>query len=974
MIKNTWVNLWNKQPVASKFTFIVASVVFLAVTGLTTFFQYREGRLFQIGMEKQATLVFDSLTPILKNALQNDEWERLQSFSQELADTSPAFIVRFYDQQGQIIASSDQPSNSPSLQPDPFGSSLLGQSYDVFEWETDQLLAGRAISASDQSLGAMSVEFSLALIEPSPTAHRMQGIILALLVIGAGALLGYFLSRSITAPLASLIAETSQLTLTSAEPSYNVSVSNQDEIGALAEKINELANKLNWTIVNNRTILQALPDAIISFDQRGIILELNTAAEELLGLKINEAIGREVSDFIRPPNSDGKPHLDVLFTENEHPILDTDMETTVRDSSGVEFPVSLAFVPTDAAGPPGFTAIMQIIPPERRGSSGLQSSLKETDPHSATRATELTKANQALQKQMVELARTEQALRESEERYFLATRGANDGLWDWNLRTDEIYYSIRWKSILGYDETEILHKKEAWFGRVHPDDVDQLKADIATHLKGLTPHLESEHRILHKDGTYQWVLSRGLAVRDETGIAYRLAGSLSDITERKHVEEQLLHDAFHDALTGLPNRALFLDRLERAIQRSKRREDYLFAVLFLDLDRFKVINDSLGHTLGDQLLISVARRLEVLLRTGDTVARLGGDEFVILVEDFEEIKHATLVADRIQEEISLPFTLEDQKVFTTVSTGIVLSTMGYERPEDILRDADIAMYRAKELGRDRHESFDISMRAQAIARLELETDLRRAIGFQEFRVYYQPILSLATDQITGFEALVRWQHPTRGLIQPEDFISVAEETGLIIPIDWWVLREACHQLHIWQKKFPKDPPLTISVNVSSKHFAEQNLVGQVKNILAATSIEPHCLRLEITERVFMDNQENNSDAFVQLRDLGIQLQIDDFGTGYSSFGYLQHFPVDTIKIDKSFIGSMDGEVTNSEIVKTIVNLAQELKMDAIAEGVETPEQLDQLKDIACDFGQGYYISRPMDPSAVDKLIEGQITT
>jgi EAL domain-containing protein (putative c-di-GMP-specific phosphodiesterase class I) len=284
------------------------------------------------------------------------------------------------------------------------------------------------------------------------------------------------------------------------------------------------------------------------------------------------------------------------------------------------------------------------------------------------------------------------------------------------------------------------------------------------------------------------------------------------------------------------------------------------------------------------------------------------------------------------------------------------------------------MYRAKALGRDRYELFDTSMREHAIARLELETDLRRAIGFQEFKVYYQPILSLTDDQITGFEALVRWQHPNRGLLQPDDFISVAEETGLIIPIDWWVLREACQQLHFWQEKYPKDPPLTISVNVSSKHFAEQNLVGQIKNILEATSLDPQCLRLEITESVFMDNEEVNSDVFVQLRNLGIQLQIDDFGTGYSSFGYLQHFPIDTIKIDKSFIGNLDSKVTNSEIVRTIVNLAQELKMDAIAEGVETPEQLDQLKEIACDFGQGYYISRPMNPSDIGRFIEGQITS
>ncbi len=559
-------------------------------------------------------------------------------------------------------------------------------------------------------------------------------------------------------------------------------------------------------------------------------------------------------------------------------------------------------------------------------------------------------------------------LQQSEERYALAERGANDGLWDWDLRSETVYYSPRWKSMLGYHEHEIGASKTEWFSRVNPEDLEQLKVELSKHLEGLVPHFENEHRILHRDGTYHWVLSRGLAVKDGEGTAYRIAGSQTDITDRKLAEEQLMHDALHDALTGLPNRALFMDRLGRAIEHTKRREEYLFAVLFLDLDRFKVINDSLGHSVGDQLLLAIARRLEVFLRSVDTVARLGGDEFVILIEDIHHLHDATRIAERIHNELSMPFKLNEHTVFTSVSIGIVLSQSGYDSAEDILRDADIAMYRAKGLGRARYEVFDTAMRTRAMARLELETDLRRAIGFGEFEVYFQPIVSLESNQITGFEALVRWQHPERGLVPPEEFIPIAEETGLIIPIDWWVLREACQQLSIWHQEYPTDPALTVSVNLSSKHFTQEDLIMQINNILEVTGLEARSLQLEITESVFMDYGEREIEILRKLRELGVQLHIDDFGTGYSSLGYLQNFPVDTIKIDRTFIRKMGLEQNNSEIVRTIVTLARELGMEAIAEGVETEEQLFQLKALNCEFGQGFIISKPMDKKAASSLI------
>jgi diguanylate cyclase (GGDEF)-like protein/PAS domain S-box-containing protein len=537
--------------------------------------------------------------------------------------------------------------------------------------------------------------------------------------------------------------------------------------------------------------------------------------------------------------------------------------------------------------------------------------------------------------------------------------------------------------MLGYGESEVGDSPEEWFSRIHPEDLDPVKINLSAHLQGLSPHFESEHRMRHKDGSYRWVLMRGLAVRavdmssgsitrGPSLSAYRMAGSQSDITDRKRAEDQLLHDAFHDALTGLPNRALFLDRLGRAMERHVRFPDNLFAVLFLDLDRFKVINDSLGHAVGDLLLISIANRLKVCLRGSDTVARLGGDEFVILLEDFQDSSDAVLVAERVLGELKLPFLLKEHEVVTSASIGIVVSGVGYERPADVLRDADISLYRAKAQGRDRYAVFEPSLRTLAIAQLELESELRVALERRELHLHYQVIRSLKYDRITGFEALLRWKSPTRGNVSPVEFIPAAEETGLIVPIGEWVLREACRQLREWQEEFPCTPPLTINVNISGIQFSHPGFVDLVKQILLETGLEAGSLRLEITESVFMENAEQANRTLLQLRDLGLHLQIDDFGTGYSSLAYLQQFPISTIKIDRSFISRIgsngDGSSDGAEIVKTIVALARELGMDSIAEGVETEEQLQALKLLNCEYGQGFYLARPVDSQTTEMML------
>ncbi|MFN6484532.1 MULTISPECIES: EAL domain-containing protein [unclassified Nostoc] len=446
-----------------------------------------------------------------------------------------------------------------------------------------------------------------------------------------------------------------------------------------------------------------------------------------------------------------------------------------------------------------------------------------------------------------------------------------------------------------------------------------------------------------------------------------------DIVKRQEAQDQLLHNSLHDGLTGLPNQRLFLERVQQAIEHSKQQNNYLFAVLFLDLDRFKVVNDSLGHLLGNQLLIAISHRLKSVLRGGDIVARFGGDEFTILIEEIEDIDTAIQVAERIKKVLALPFQLDEHRVFTNVSIGIALSRADYEQAAQILRDADVAMYCAKSLGKARYEVFDPKMHEGAALLLELETALRHALLKQEeFRLDYQPIVSLTTGKIIGFEALIRWYHPERGLISPQDFIPLAEETGMIVSIGQWVLYEACHQMHTWHKQFPTSTPLTISVNFSGKQITQPDVFKEVKHILQQTGLDPCCLKLEITETLLMDNFELATTVLSQLTALNVEMHMDDFGTGYSSLSYLHRLPIKTLKIDRSFVTSIGSRGENLEIIRAIVTLAHNLNMSVTAEGIETVEQLAQLKALQCDYGQGYFFLPPMERTEVEILLAANL--
>ena len=664
-----------------------------------------------------------------------------------------------------------------------------------------------------------------------------------------------------------------------------------------------------------RGVIDQAPDGIITFDKLGVVETFNPGAERLFGYPAQDASGRRI-DELMPACVEYEPGHNAPAKIIKDPS-NGGREITGKRKDGTSFPIELTISQMELDDRRMFTAIVRDIS-ERKGA--------------------------------------EEALRESEQRYALAARAVNDGLWDWNLLTEEIYYSPRWKVGLGYSESEIECRTKEWFSRVHPEDLPQLLSQLENHVEGKTIQFECEHRVLHRDGAYRWMLSRGAAVRDESGKAIRLAGSQTDITARKRAENQLLHDALHDPLTALPNRTYFMRRLETASRRATRNDEGLFAVLFLDVDRFKVVNDSLGHVVGDQLLVGIAHRLRTLVRPDDVVARLGGDEFAILLEDIANESLATQIADRLQKELSEPFIVGDQEVFTAASIGIAFGTGDQETAVELIRNADTAMYRAKSLGRARYEKFDQVMHLYAVELLQLETDLRRALDREEFLLYYQPIVSLQTLQVTSCEALIRWRHPERGMVLPGEFIPVAEDTGLIIPMSAWVLRTACEQAKAWKEAGLEIP---ISVNISPRHIKHEDLHEAITAILDETGLDPRLLRIELTESALMENADSTIKPLYRLYSKGVEISLDDFGTGYSSLTYLRRFPISTLKIDESFIREIATDPSDAAICSGVIALAHSLGLNVVFEGVETESQLAFLRQKACDEVQGRAICAPL---------------
>lgn len=694
-----------------------------------------------------------------------------------------------------------------------------------------------------------------------------------------------------------------------------------------------------------RTLVEAFPDLILVIGLDGKLQYANPALESQTGLTIEAFdLPWELGPYFAPDEGQSGWENVTAFIESGEE-RSAAFETRINDRNGHLHWYSTVLTRVQYRGVPAVQAISRDITEKKLSEMALNA------------------ANAAL--------------RESEERYALASLGANDGLWDRDLLDGGLYLSPRWKAMIGYGagDPEAAGLEQNWMERIHPDDLPRVQGEMNAHLQGHSPHMEVEFQLMHKDGSYRWMLLRGLAVRGEDGRPYRMAGSMTDITIRKRVEAQLMHDAFHDSLTGLPNRALLTDRLERVLLHRKRHPEAHFAILYMDLDRFKDINDSLGHSTGDQMLIAAANRVQSCLRVSDTLSRLGGDEFVILLNDAAELTDAIAVADRIQAMLSVPFEIDGLMTHTSASIGIVFSesmgpdagVLGYPRPEEILRNADIAMYRAKANGKACFQVYDPSMHSAVLWRMRMEADLRKALDADEFEIHYMPIVSICTGALKGVEALVRWRHPQRGLIPPGDFVPLAEESGLIIPLDRWVFERACRQVVEWQRRFGR--PIDLSINLSGKQFAQPDLIRSIQAIIASTGIDTSTLRLEITESAVMENIEQATRTLREIKSLGVQVEVDDFGTGYLSFTHLLQLPVSTLKIDRTFISPLSLDKKKTELVRAMVSMAHIIGMEVVAEGIETEQQVDILKDMGCDLGQGFLISRPLDKEAAAAMLE-----
>jgi diguanylate cyclase (GGDEF)-like protein/PAS domain S-box-containing protein len=673
-------------------------------------------------------------------------------------------------------------------------------------------------------------------------------------------------------------------------------------------------------------LFENTPLAILMSDADENVLAVNPAFEALFGFSRTDVIGRQINDLITPPDRfEEASRLSRRTMDGE-----TVGHRTVRlRRDGSEVPVQVFGVPVSQGG-----EIVQVY---------------------------------GIYVDQTERLRAEAALRESEEKFRSLAEQSLQGIFV-VVNRRVVYANGMMAEITGYGLDEILEfDQDRLEAIIHPSDRSFVVAAADRFEIGdgrVSP--SSEYRLITKTGMVKWVLQQTRTVRFDGELG--VEGVLVDITQRKRAEEQLLHSALHDPLTGLPNRASFHDRVQLALERAHGRADSPFAVIFLDLDRFKLINDGYGHQAGDRLLVEIAHRLRRAVRPGDTVARLGGDEFTVLIPDVGDQDEAVSVAQRIHDALAQPFRVGDEEVFTTASTGIALSSSRYDRPDEILRDADIAMYQAKAEGRARHFLYDESMHPLVLSQLHLENDLRRALERDEFLLHYQPIVSTSSGKIVACEALLRWQHPERGLLPPGEFLSLAEETGLINPIGEWVLRTGCRQATKWMRELKHNGSPAVSINLFSRQFSRAELVSFIERELAENELPADRLQLEITESAVIDVPELAIDVMRRLRALGVKVHLDDFGTGYSSLAYLQRFAVDTLKIDRGFIQRLGSDSDGAEIVRTIITLARNLGMEALAEGIERPEQLSLAREMGCDFAQGYLFSKPRPPSEISTLL------
>lgn len=949
--------------------------------------------------KSKAKAIGRSLANSSVELLLSEEAARIQSKIDQFLEIEGVSYVLVLSRAGDVVAHTFVPQVPPQI---------IDALWNLRSRERGRIRTLRVItvSATDQYIhvsqpvlageaGSVHIGMSKTLINAAIRESVMDNQILTLVLFLACAVAAYFFTDRISKPLMRLTEYARRIR--NREFDTPIDIPPGDEVGELATTLRSTSEELSGLIiglesaVQNATdelqdalatvsaIVNNLADGLLVTDERGAVVQHNPALLRMLGAEPADMAECDAQCFLGTGMADILDNAGLAASlsnadadvDNVNPQTEgTTLELTANRLDGSEFPAEMSLAVLRLQDEVNVICILRDITGRKHAEAELRRARDEMEDRVRRRTKELSETNERLLAEAAERTAAEQALRGAEAKYRGIFEHAMEGIFQITPDGSYIAANPAMARIYGYGSpAELLTAASTGMESFHVDESrGQEFWDMLT-TNGEVRGFESQAR--RRDGRVVWITQNARAVHDENDELQFYEGSVEDITDRKEAETALRHQAFHDPLTGLPNRILFLDHMRMAMERAKRRKNSVYAVLYMDLNRFKIINDSLGHNIGDELLIHVARQLEKAVRRMDTVARFGGDEFAVLLEEMRKPREAITIARRIADAVKEPARLSGYDVHTSASIGIVLLTEHYDRADDLLRDADTAMYRAKEAGGSRLKVFSQRMHEQNVRQLELEVELRRSVENGDFVTLLQPIVDLEHKRLAGFEALVRWMHPKLGMVSPAEFIPLAEDTGLIHPLGEWVLRDVCGIIRDWEKEFPKDAPLSVSINLSAKQFIQPTLVAQLRELLSLTDITPANLCLEIGENVLMSHSALATDMLDQLHQLGVSLSMDDFGTGYSSLSYLRQFPINALKIDRSFISRFGEDKETQILVRSIISLAKNLGVAVVAEGVDTPVQNDMLQQLGCEFAQGYLFARPVGREEAEGLLRGE---